>query len=142
MIGCLIAGTLHAAPERKTAQSGREFVTAKVRAAAHNGETIFVSVVAFDDAVCDALLALGTGEPVCIAGQAAPRAWLPQQGEPRCGLDMVAHALLTVHQVRRRRATAGGGARRERQTDGMEAVDKLWGRKPDSAGGMQDGAGW
>ena len=125
MIDVLLAGTLHAAPERKTSQSGREFVTAKLRAAAHNGETVFVSVVAFDAAVGEALLSMGAGESVAIVGSVTPKAWLTQQGEPRCGLDMVAHALLTVHHVQRRREAASG-ARRDR----------------DQAGRLHDGEGW
>jgi single-stranded DNA-binding protein len=114
VIDGLIAGTLHAAPERKTSQSGRGFVTARIRAAAHNGETVFVSVVAFDAAVGEMLLSMGAGESVAVAGSVTPKAWLTQQGEPRCGLDVVAHALLTPYHVRRRREAASGARGREK----------------------------
>lgn len=103
MIDALIGGTLHAAPEQRTSQTGKTFVVAKVRTPTAGGETLFVNVICFDRDACAALLALGPGEPVHLAGQLTPKVWAPTNGEPRPVLDMVASACLTVYAVQRRR---------------------------------------
>jgi len=103
MIDALIGGTLHAAAEQKTGQSGKPFVTCKVRTPLANGESLFVNVICFDAAAGAALLALHAGEPVHLAGMLTPKVWTPPQGEPRPVLDMVAHACLTTYAVQRSR---------------------------------------
>lgn len=103
MIDALIGGTLHAAPEQRTSQAGKTFVTAKVRTPTAGGETLFVNVICFDRDTCAALLALGAGEPVHLAGQLTPKVWTPANGEPRPVLDMVATACLTAYAVQKRR---------------------------------------
>ena len=103
MIDALIGGTLHGAPEQKTGQAGKPFVVAKVRTPTAGGESLFVNVICFDRDTCAALLALGAGEPVHLAGQLTPKVWTPANGEPRPVLDMVASACLTAYHVQRRR---------------------------------------
>ena len=103
MIDALIGGTLHAAPEQRTSASGKTFVTAKVRTPTAGGESLFVNVICFDRDTCAALLALGAGEPVHMAGQLTPKVWTPANGEPRPVLDMVASACLTAYAVQKRR---------------------------------------
>ena len=103
MIDALIGGTLHAAPEQRTSQTGKTFVVAKVRTPTAAGETLFVNVICFDRDTCTALLALGAGEPVHLAGQLTPKVWTPTNGEPRPVLDLVATACLTAYAVQKRR---------------------------------------
>lgn len=103
MIDALIGGTLHATPEQRTSQAGKTFVTAKLRAPTAGGESLFVNVICFDRDTCAALLALGAGEPVHLAGQLTPKVWTPANGEPRPVLDMVASACLTAYAVQKRR---------------------------------------
>ena len=56
-IEALILGKLHQQPEQRTSgNTGRAFVTAKVRAAAGDEAGVFVNVVAFSDSACKALL--------------------------------------------------------------------------------------
>lgn len=103
MIDALIAGKLHGAPTEKTSKAGKPFVTAKVRAAAGDGEALFVNVIAFDTTVCTALLGLGDGDAVSLSGALSPKAWIDREGNPRPALDLVAHGVLTTYHVSRKR---------------------------------------
>ena len=109
MIDALIGGTLHAAPEQRTSASGKTFTVTKVRTPTAGGESLFVNVICFDRDTCDALLALGAGEPVHLAGQLTPKVWTPANGEPRPVLDMVASACLTAYAVQKRRDASKPG---------------------------------
>lgn len=102
MIDALISGRLHGKPTQRTGQSGKPFVTASVRAAAGNGEPLFVSVIAFDEQPRAALLALGDGEAVALSGALTPKVWT-RNGEARPSLDLVAHAVLSAYHVARKR---------------------------------------
>lgn len=102
MIEALIGGKLHGTAQHKTGKTGRAFVTAKVRA--HSGEgDVFVNVVAFSESAGEALLALGDGEAVSVAGTVKPSAWIDRDGQARPSLDMVAAQVLTVYHVNRKR---------------------------------------
>ncbi|MGF6792396.1 single-stranded DNA-binding protein [Paraburkholderia sp. 35.1] len=103
MIDGLIAGKLYGTAQTRTGQSGKTFVTAKVRAAGGDGETLFVNVITFSDTAAAALLALEDGDAVALAGTLSPKVWTDKHGEARPALDMVAHAVLTAYHVRRKR---------------------------------------
>lgn len=121
MIDGLIAGKLHSKPTQRTGQSGKPFATAQVRAASGGGESLFVSVIAFERQAMDALLALDEGDSVALAGSLTPKVWQPRNGgEARPALDLVAHAVLTPYHVQRKRKACGekqdaGGAKPESQ---------------------------
>lgn len=104
MIDGLIAGKLYGEATRRTGQSGKPFVTAKVRAAVSGGEAVFVNVITFSRSAGETLLALGDGDSVSLTGPLTPKAWTDQNGDVRPALDMVAHSVLTVYEVTRRRA--------------------------------------
>ena len=73
-----------------------------------NGESLFTSVIAFDDEPCAALLALGDGDAVSLAGTLTPKVWIDKEGTPRPALDIVAsHVLSAFHVQRKRRAVTG-----------------------------------
>ena len=75
MIEALVSGKLHAQPMQKIAKTGKPFVVARVRA--HAGDSdVFVNVIAFSPAACEALLALGEGDAVAL--------W-PARSRPRPG---------------------------------------------------------
>ena len=103
MIDALIVGRLHGQPAERTGKSGKPFAVAKVRAAAGDGESLFVSVIAFDDAPCKALMALGDGDSVALASEFTPKAWIDRNGEARAGLDVVVHSVVTPYHVQRKR---------------------------------------
>ncbi|WP_019937554.1 single-stranded DNA-binding protein [Bordetella sp. FB-8] len=103
MIDALIAGRLYGHAEAREGKNDSAYVTARVRAAAGDGSPLIVNVIAFADAVCDALLALDDGDSVTLSGALTPKAWTDKNGEARAALDMVAHAVLTAYHVSRTR---------------------------------------
>lgn len=106
MIDALIAGRLHSKPVERTGTSGRPFVVAKVRTPLSDGESIFVSVIAFDADVYRALLALDAGDSISLSGELRPKVWTDQGGTVKPALDLVAHAVLTAYNVNRKRKAA------------------------------------
>jgi single-stranded DNA-binding protein len=103
MIDGLIGGKVYGKPVERKGQSGKQFVTAKVRAAGGDGESLFVNVIAFDADAQAALLALEDGDSVSLSGVLTPKVWTDKNGETRPALDMVAHVVLTAYHVKRKR---------------------------------------
>ena len=108
MIEALVSGKLHGQATQKTARSGNPFTTAKVRVPAGD-EAIFCNVIAFSDSAQAALLALGDGDAVALAGTLKPGVWVDQRGQARPTLDMTAAQVLTVYHLKRRRAAVAPG---------------------------------
>ncbi len=108
MIDGLIGGKLHGKPVQRVGQSGKAFVTAKVRTPTANGDALFVNVIAFSESVGSALLALDDGDSLSISGALTPKAWTDRNGEVKPAVDMVAHALLTTYHVTRKRQAVSG----------------------------------
>lgn len=102
-IEALITGKLHKRAEPRTGRSGRPFVTASVRAATGEGESLFVNVVAFSESAGAALLALAEGDSVALAGSLTPKAWTDRDGNARPSLDMVASQVMTLYGLKKRR---------------------------------------
>ncbi|HDR9274781.1 TPA: single-stranded DNA-binding protein [Burkholderia vietnamiensis] len=103
MIDGLVSGRLYGEAQIGTGQNGKRFVTCKVRATAGDGETLFVNVIAFNDEVQTALLALGDADSVSLSGTLTPKVWTDKNGLVKPALDMVAHGLLTAYHVQRKR---------------------------------------
>ena len=102
MIEALVSGKLHGQPAQKISKTGKPFVVAKVRA--HAGEAdVFVNVIAFSPDACQALLTLGEGDAVALAGSLVPKAWTDREGIARPSLDLVASQVLTAYHVTRKR---------------------------------------
>ena len=122
-IEALILGKLHQRAEQRTSKTGTPFVVAKVRAAAGEGETLFVNVIAFDGATCAALLALEAGDSVALAGTLKPGAWTDRDGNARPSVDLVAAQVMTVYGLKKKRE-AQDGARPAAtvQSDGWRAA--------------------
>ena len=108
MIDALIAGKLYGQPQGRKGTKGKPYALAKVRVATSKGETLFVSVIAFD-AAATALLAMEDGDGVALVGSITPTAWADKQtGEPRAGLDMQAQKALSVYQMQKKRQQHSG----------------------------------
>jgi single-stranded DNA-binding protein len=103
MIDGLVGGRLYGAAQVRTGQHGTHFVTCRVRATAGDGESIFVNVIAFDDAIREALEALDDGDSVSLTGALTPKTWVDKQGNVKPALDMVAHGVLTAYHAQRKR---------------------------------------
>ncbi|MNT35277.1 hypothetical protein D3C72_1712990 [compost metagenome] len=103
MIDGLISGRIFGQPAERTSKAGKPFALAKVRAAAADGEILFVNVIAFDDATVTALLGLGDGDSVALSGSITPKVWVDRDGQHRPSLDMVVYQVLTAYHVTRKR---------------------------------------
>lgn len=111
MIDALIQGKLLKDPEARQTKAGKPYATARMRVPTTNpAETIFVSVVAFDPEAVAALLALGAGDSVSVAGSLKVGVWTDSQGNAKPQADIVADRVLSVYTIRKQRAAAGGGA--------------------------------
>ncbi|MDN7558130.1 single-stranded DNA-binding protein [Burkholderia orbicola] len=124
MIDGLVSGKLYGKPAERTGASGRSFVTVKVRAAAGDGEALFVNIIAFADDAKAALLALDDGDSVALAGTLTPKVWTDRNGEAKPALDMVAHAVLTAYHVKRKRADMQGSNDGDEHRGGRPSVDR------------------
>ncbi|MGE8320833.1 MAG: single-stranded DNA-binding protein [Comamonas sp.] len=128
MIDGLVMGRIHGQPAERTSKTGKPYALAKVRAASGDGESLFVNVIAFDDAPVAALLGLGDGDSVALSGSLTPKVWVDREGQHRPSLDMVVHQVLTAYHVtRKRRAMQPSGESQARHGDGHEA----WGGPDD-----------
>lgn len=126
MIDALIAGKLYGQPVEKTGKQGKPFTIAKVRAAAGDGEALFVNVISFDADTVAALLALGDGDSVALAGALTPKVWTDKEGTHRPAVDPVAHKLLTAYHVtRKRREMQSANTQRQRLDIGRLDTGRL-----------------
>jgi single-stranded DNA-binding protein len=130
MIDAMLRGRLVADPERKLTKAGRDYATARLSVTDREGGEHLALLTAFDEQAATAVLALGKGDALVVAGELSIGIWAPEGKEPRPSLRVLVHQVLTVHHVRRRRAAAGGGARRE----GVQKLDTL-ARSGNPAGG-------
>ncbi len=101
MIEALIAGKLYQRAEERTSRGGQPFVTAKVRTAVGEADSLFVNVVAFSESAGAALLALEAGDSLALAGTLKPSAWIDRDGNARPSLDLVAAQVLTLYGLKR-----------------------------------------
>jgi hypothetical protein len=82
MIDGLIAGRMYGSAEERSGQAGSAYVTCKVRAATDDGDTIMCNVIAFNDKVRQALLALNDGDSVSLSGALTPKSGLISKENP------------------------------------------------------------
>lgn len=143
MIDALICGTLRGVAQSRTAQNGKTFVTAKVRVASGDGDTLFVNVIAFDDNAKAAIVALAEGDSVALAGTLTPKVWTDKHGDAKPALDMIAHAVLTAYHLKRKRdaltqqcSPKSGGEKRAFATGKRNGTRALHGNS--SAASMPD----
>lgn len=94
---------LYDQPAQKIAKMGKPFVVPEVRD--HVGDNdVFVNVISFSHAACEALLALGDGDTVALAGSLTPKAWTDRGAGriARPALDLVASQVLTTYHATRK----------------------------------------
>ena len=107
MIEGLIAGTLVGLAETRQGKNGSSFALAKVKAAAGDGESLIVNVIAFANEAAAALMALDDGDAIALTGALTPKVWTDKQGNTRPALDLVASNVLTAFQANQKRANSG-----------------------------------
>lgn len=109
MIEALVSGKLQGQPEQRSAKTGRAYVQARMRVCAGAEEVHFVRVTAFSESACAALLALGDGDALAVAGTLKPGAWVDRDGNAKPNLDLVAAQVLTAYHLKRRREAVQPG---------------------------------
>lgn len=109
MIDALVQGKLTAAPQARQTKACKPMASARMRVATSDPENaIFASVVAFDPEAVAALLALGAGDAVAVAGPMKVGVWTDNNGNARPSVDVVADRVLSVYAIRKKRAAADG----------------------------------
>jgi single-stranded DNA-binding protein len=98
-------GTLQGKPQTRTASTGRTYATATVRTpTGKDGAALYISVKVFSDEACAALLVLNDGDAVSCAGTLEVKAYAAKDGQPRPSVDMIANAVQTLADAKRRPA--------------------------------------
>jgi single-stranded DNA-binding protein len=140
MIDALIAGRIFGTPTERTGKSGKPFALAKIRTTTTEGESAFVSVIAFDAAPVAALLALKEGDSVAVAGPLKVGTWQDKEGQHRPALDIVAAQVLSVYAVRHKRnATQGEGQHHQPQQRRPRGDDAARAFASPDRSGLDDG---
>ena len=109
----LATGSLTADPQRRTSKSGNDFATGNIRVATGEGETVFVSLFAFN-AQADDLLKHRQGSAIAVPGRAALKSWAGKDGTAKTGLSVVVEQIASASNARR----ADADRRREARPDG------------------------
>lgn len=123
-IDLLLQGRLHGNPRERMGKNGRPFVTCTIRSATRDGSAVFASVISFSATACRTLMALAEGDSVAVSGECTPKVYIPEGGEPRASLDVVAHAVLTEYAVqRKRRAVVEAKPSEQPQTEGQRSSE-------------------
>lgn len=105
MLSVLLEGTLIAAPVPRTSSAGKPYTIARMRANGEDGETVWVSLIAFDLCAAEALAALANGDSLAIAGRAALTTW-EKGGQHHAGLKVTANRVMSIYEAGKRRGTA------------------------------------
>lgn len=102
MIDGLICGRLHGTPVQRIGSSGKPFVVAKVRIPV-DGDSLFASVICFDETVGAQLMGLSNGDAVTLSGELKPKVWIPASGAPKVAIDLICHGVMTIYHTQRKR---------------------------------------
>lgn len=105
MLAVLCSGSLIRDPQQRQGANGPAYVTALMRCPAEDSDPLLISLIAFSDTAVAALLALGQGDALSVAGRAKLREW--QQGEEtKHGVSVTADQVLTVYAAGKKRKAA------------------------------------
>lgn len=104
MLALHASGTLIRAPESKTSAAGKPWLRLILNCAA-GGDYAFVSCAVFDAELISRLTGLQKGDTVSVAGPATVAAY-EKNGEPKASVNLIANAVLSARDGRRRKARA------------------------------------
>ena len=105
MISVMASGTLINAPAKRVSKNGNDFVTAQLKTF-DGDESSLVSLVAFDEAICNSLLALSKGDAVVVSGSGKASSWTGRDGARALGLNVVVKVVMTQYAVTKKRKAA------------------------------------
>ena len=106
MLSALASGTLVRDPKSGTAASGTKWANTTIRANVGQNregeaEAAFITIVCFGD-VADRLARLAKGDAISVQGPLKPTEY-QKDGETRHGLEIIAQALLSPYDLRKKR---------------------------------------
>lgn len=91
----LVSGTLHRAPEFRTAKSGASF--AKLSLREQDGtRTRWWSIMCFSETAFAELEGMSSGDAISARGRLEAEIYSPAGGEPRVSLSLIADAVLPL----------------------------------------------
>jgi len=122
MIRCLLTGTLHGDPERRTLKTGNPYCTARMKADASDGTAVWCSLIAFGD-VGERLATLKGGAAISVSGRAKLSAWTGKDGTPAAGLDVTVDEIAAVLKGKPRPRDAAQPDRRPPVAAGFDDMD-------------------
>lgn len=130
----LVTGTLWKAPETKTSKTGRKFTDAFLRS--KDGDvTNWWRVTAFSEPTQAELQRLDAGDSVSVQGVMQAGIWVPDGGEPRLALSIVADAVTALRQEPKKPPQA---AYRQRPTTRRRTARAVGADEPDPDDDISD----
>ena len=102
-VAVLVTGALFRAPEQKTSQAGRRFVSATIKVGGESGNAEFWSLLVFSDSVQADLLRLGVGDALSAQGSAKIEIYQKDGGEARISRTIFANSILPLRAPPRER---------------------------------------
>lgn len=120
-IHALVQGELFRDPIQRTSASGKQFTTCNIKSTG-DGETVWASVICFNDDAMAELLRLKAGDAVSVQGKAKLGVF-EKNGEHRASLDVVANSVVALKpkpRERKPRQTKQDG----RQFDARQAYQR------------------
>lgn len=99
----LIAGCLFKAPQERTSQAGRRFVSATLKVGGDSGNAEFWSLMVFSEGAQSELLRLGIGDALSAQGSAKIELYQKDGGEVRISRTVFANAILPLRAPPRER---------------------------------------
>lgn len=126
MIDALLTGKLYKAAEARTTKSGKTFVTTKLTVADADQQRQFVNLICFRPDACNALLALGEGDAVAVAGSLKASTWTDRNGEAKVSYDVTAEQVLTTYGLAKKRKASQPSDQPEQQGRAPAPADDDW----------------
>lgn len=132
MLNALASGTLVRDPKSGTSASGTRWSNTTIRcnvgqSKEGDAETAFVAVVCFGD-VAERLARLSKGDSISVQGNLKPTTY-EKDGQERHGLEIIAQALLSPYDLKKKRGHSDSQPRQERapqrEHSGYEFDDRL-----------------
>ncbi len=111
MLSVLATGTMASDPVSRTTSAGKPYATGLLRVPCEDAEPVLVSMIAFDTAAVEALLAHGKGETLAVTGRAKLSQWTGRDGQEAMGLSIVVDKVLSAYMVDKKRRLAEEASR-------------------------------
>jgi hypothetical protein len=110
VIDGLILGRLIGTPQARLSKNDHAYVTVKLRVPTRDRDSVLASAICFSSTACKAILALDNGDAVAVSASITPTAWLGKDSQPKAGLDLLVHSVLSEYAITKKRAAVRDAA--------------------------------